>query len=385
MLKGKFCMKILYITTIGTTMNFFKSFIDDLIKGGNTVDIACNQTDSAVPSFYIERGCKVFDLSCSRSPLNKGNIKAIGEIKKLLAENRYDIVHCHTPIAAAATRIAARKARKNGTRVIYTAHGFHFYKGAPFKNWLIYYSIEKLCAHFTDILITINKEDYALAKQKLKAKRIEYVPGVGVDIEKFSSCVINKAEKRKELGVPENATLLLSVGELNKNKNHETVIKAIAALNNTGIYYLIAGKGDLKDYLNDLIKSFNLENNIKLLGYRTDASELYKAADIYCHPSFREGLPVAVIEAIADGLPLIVADNRGTRDLCQNNINGLVCSPSSSSEFAKAIKKLTDDFSLCEKMSNENKKTAGNFDIEKINSIMNKIYFNFNKKGEERE
>ena len=385
MLKGKFCMKILYITTIGTTMNFFKSFIDDLIKGGNTVDIACNQTDSAVPSFYIERGCKVFDLSCSRSPLNKGNIKAIGEIKKLLAENRYDIVHCHTPIAAAATRIAARKARKNGTRVIYTAHGFHFYKGAPFKNWLIYYSIEKLCAHFTDILITINKEDYALAKQKLKAKRIEYVPGVGVDIEKFSSCVINKAEKRKELGVPENATLLLSVGELNKNKNHETVIKAIAALNNTGIYYLIAGKGDLKDYLNDLIKSFNLENNIKLLGYRTDASELYKAADIYCHPSFREGLGVAVIEAMADGLPLIVADNRGTRDLCQNNINGLVCSPSSSSEFAKAIKKLTDDFSLCEKMSNENKKTAGNFDIEKINSIMNKIYFNFNKKGEERE
>lgn len=378
-------MRILYLTTIGTTMGFFKSFVSDLINHGHTVDIACNQAGSAVPSLYTELGCKAFDLSCSRSPFDKGNIRAIGEIKKILSENYYDIVHCHTPIAAAITRIAARKARKNGTKVIYTAHGFHFYKGAPLKNWLIYYPVEKLCAHFTDILIAINKEDYALAKRKLKAKQIEYVPGVGIDIKRFSECVINREEKRKELGIPEDAMLLLSVGELNKNKNHETVIKALAKIHNPNIYYLIAGKGGLKGYLEDLIKGLGLEDNVKLLGYRTDIAELYKAADICVFPSIREGLGLAAIEGMAAGLPLIVADNRGTRDFCQNNINGLVCNSFALDEFADAINKLWNDTSLRRKMGNENFNAAGNFDIKKVNSIMNKIYFNSCKKGEECE
>lgn len=374
-------MKILYITTIGGTMSFFKSFIADLIKNGHTVDIACNQRNSAVPSFYTELGCKVFDLSCSRSPLDTGNIKAIGEIKKILSENRYDIVHCHTPIAAAATRIAARKARKNGTKVIYTAHGFHFYKGAPLKNRLMYYPVEKLCAHFTDILITINKEDYDLAKRKLKAKQIEYVPGVGIDTKKFSDCTVDRAEKRKELGIPENATLLVSVGELNRNKNHEVVIKALAKLNNPNIYYLIAGKGNLEGYLNDLIKNLNLENNIRLLGYRSDIAEVYKSADICIFPSIREGLGLAAIEGMAAGLPLIVADNRGTRDFCTNNVNGLVCNPFSPAEFANAISTLNANPELCEKYGNINKSKAADFDISIINKIMNEIYFCSDKKG----
>lgn len=367
-------MKILYVTTIGGTMSFFKSFITELINHGHTVDIACNQADSPVPSLYFELGCKVFDLSCTRSPLDKGNIKAVKELKDILAEKRYDIVHCHTPIAAAVTRLAARKARKNGTKVIYTAHGFHFYKDAPLKNWLIYYPVEKLCAHFTEVLITINKEDYALAKRKLKAKQIEYVPGVGIDTEKFSDCVIDKAEKRKELGVPENAMLLLSVGELNKNKNHETVIKALTKLHNPNIYYLIAGKGNLEDYLKDLIKSLNLEGNVILLGYRTDIAELYKAADICVFPSIREGLGLAAIEGMASGLPLIVADNRGTRDFCQNNINALVCNSFSENEFAEAIKKLASDTELCKKMGELNKSRSEYYDVSIINKEMNKIY-----------
>ena len=367
-------MKIMYITTIGSTMNFFKSFISNLINDGHTVDIACNQKDSAVSSFYSELGCKTFDLSCSRSPCDKGNIRAIGEIKRILSENHYDIVHCHTPIAAAITRMAARKARKGGTEVIYTAHGFHFYKGAPLKNWLIYYPVEKLCAHFTDILITINKEDYALAKRKLKAKQIKYVPGVGIDTEKFSGCVINKLEKRKELGVPENATLLLSVGELNKNKNHETVIKALAKLHNPVIYYLIAGKGNLENHLNRLIENSNLKNNVKLLGYRTDIAELYNAADICVFPSIREGLGVAAIEGMATGLPLIVSDNRGTRDFCQNNINGLVCNPFLSDEFVGAISKLYGNSGLCKKFADINRSKSKEFEVTKINKMMNKIY-----------
>lgn len=378
-------MKILYVTTIGTTMGFFKSLVSDLVNNGHTVDIACNCVDSAIPALYTELGCKAFNLSCSRSPFDKGNIRAIGEIKRILSKNHYDIVHCHTPIAAAITRIAAKKVRKNGTKVIYTAHGFHFYKGAPLKNWLIYYPVEKLCAHFTDILITINKEDYALAKQKLKAKKIEYVPGVGIDTKRFSACVINKAEKRKELGVPENAVLLLSVGELNKNKNHEVVIKALAKLQNTDIYYLIAGKGTLEDYLNELTESLNLKNNVRLLGYRTDIAELYKAADICIFPSVREGLGLAAIEGMAVGLPLIVADNRGTRDFCHNKINGLVCNAFVPNEFANAINELVNNSRLCENIGNKNLEASKLFDIKIINTIMKNIYFNSNKKGEECE
>ena len=377
-------MKILYVTTIGATMGFFKSFIKKLTDDGNQVELACNNTAN-VPEFYVENGFKIHSIDCSRAPINKGNFKAVKQLKKIVENGHFDIVHCHTPIAAACCRIACRKARKNGTKVIYTAHGFHFYKGAPFKNWLIYYPIEKICSHFTDVLITINTEDYALAQKKMNAKSIQYVPGVGIDIKRFSECVINREEKRKELGIPEDAMLLLSVGELNKNKNHETVIKALAKIHNSNIYYLIAGKGGLEYYLNELIENLDLNNNVKLIGYRADIAELYKAADICVLPSIREGLPVAVMEGMAAGLPLIVADNRGTRDLCQNNINGLVCNTFSSDEFADAINKLWNDTSLRRKMGNENLNAAGNFDIKKVNSIMNKIYFNSCKKGEECE
>ena len=179
---------------------------------------------------YNEWGCTVHQIDTSRSPFSKGNLKAIKQLKILIEEGKYDIVHCHTPVAAACTRVACRKARKNGTRVIYTAHGFHFYKGAPKANWMLFYPVEKLCAKWTDLLITINREDYALAKEKLKAKRIEYVPGVGVDLQIYGRTNADKAEKRRQLGITEDVKLLLSVGELNKNKNHETVIRALAKI-----------------------------------------------------------------------------------------------------------------------------------------------------------
>ena len=163
-------MKILYVTTIGSTMNFFKSFIGELISEGHTVDIACNNSKSPVPEIYSDWGCNIYPISCTRSPMNKGTVKAISELKKIVAENKYDIVHCHTPIAAMCTRLACKDLRKNGVRVIYTAHGFHFYNGAPKKNWLMYYPVEKICAKYTDTLITINKEDYEFAKKKMKAK-----------------------------------------------------------------------------------------------------------------------------------------------------------------------------------------------------------------------
>ena len=308
-------MRILYVATIGGFMPFFKSYIRHLLDDGHEIDIATNMTESPLPKYYKEWGCGVFQISCSRSPFDSGNIAAIKEIKKIVSGKNYDIVHCHTPIAAACTRIACRKARKNGTRVIYTAHGFHFYHGAPLKNWLIFYPIEKICSLWTDMIITINKEDYELAKKKLKSKEIEYVPGVGICTSKFRNTIIDKDRKREEIGVPKNARMLLSVGELNDNKNHQIVIKAIAYLHDEDLHYVVAGQGGKKDYLIDLAKSLGVESHVHFLGYRNDVAELFKCADLYILPSIREGLNVSLMEAMASGLPCIASRIRGNTDM----------------------------------------------------------------------
>ena len=180
-------MRILYVTTISLTMNsFFKPHIEMLVKECNHVDIACNYKDLALDSFYDELDCNSYQIDFSRSPLSRDNIKAYRQLKKVIENGNYDIVHCHTPNASIITRLVCRKLRrKNGLKVFYTAHGFHFYKGAPKRNWIVYYPIEKLCSYFTDKLITINQEDYTLAKNKFTAKEVCYVPGVGIDLSRL--------------------------------------------------------------------------------------------------------------------------------------------------------------------------------------------------------
>ena len=364
-------MKILYATTIGGTMIFFKTYIKHLIDEGHTVDIATNETNSKVPECYREWGCKIYKINTSRSPLNKGNLKAIKQLKEIVLQEKYDIVHCHTPVAAMCVRLACKKARKNGTKVIYTAHGFHFYKGAPLKNWLIFYPIEKYCSRFTDVLITINKEDYALAQKKMKARRIEYVTGVGIDLTKFGKSDIDKEEKRKELGIPVDATMLLSVGELNENKNHETVIRAIADLD---VYYAIAGKGELKEHLENVIKELGLKKRVKLLGFRKDVAELYQTSDIYVLPSIREGLNVSIMEAMATGKPVICGQIRGNTDLIGENEGGFLCKPKDTLAFKKSITILTEDKKLSAKLGKRNKEEIKKYEINVVIKQMEKIY-----------
>lgn len=351
-------MKILYVTTIGLTMTFFKDLVKELIDKGNTVDIACNEDIRPVEQCYHEWGCIVHQIDCTRSPFNTGNIKAVKQLRKIAVDGRYDIVHCHTPIAGACTRLAMRPLRKNGLEVIYTAHGFHFYKGAPFLNWLIYYPVEKICAHFTDALFTINHEDYDFAKKKIKVKQIEYVPGVGVDIDKFKNIVVDKSAKRKELGIPEDAYLMLSVGELNENKNHQLVIRALAEINDSGVHYAVAGVGPLKEYLLNLAKELGVADRVHLLGYINDIPEIYKIADLNAFPSLREGLGLAAIEGLSAGLPVVCLDNRGTREYA--DIKGVnVCPDFTPKSMADTISRvisdkkqfLQDDFGSIERFS----------------------------------
>lgn len=364
-------MKILYVTTTGSTMRFFISYIRALLDEGHTVEIATNELDSKVQSCYYEWGCEVYHIDTSRSPLDKNNFRAIKQIKKLVTGKKYDIVHCHTPVAALCARIACRKARRQGTRVIYTAHGFYFYKGAPMKNWLMYYPVEKFCAHFTDVLITINKEDYALARKKMKAKRVEYVPGVGIDLTKFGKAEAYTVEKRRELGVPDDAPLLLSVGELNENKNHETVIRAIS--DTADVYYVIVGIGSLRERLQEAIDEMGIGERVKLLGYRQDVGELCEAADIFIMPSFREGLPVSLMEAMASGLPCVVSNIRGNADLIDEE-GGFLLKPDDADAFKEKIELLLGDSSLCQRMGEHNKLKVKSFECENVIKKMKEIY-----------
>ena len=365
-------MKILYVTTIGGTMNFFKTFIGELVKQGHKVDLACNDTVSKPAEVYGEMGCEIYSISTSRSPYSKGNIIAIKQLKKLIEENQYDIVHCHTPLAAMCTRIACRKARKKGTKVIYTAHGFHFYKGAPIKNWLLYYPIEKICSYWTDVLININLEDYAFSQKKMKAKRIEYVPGVGIDSSRFANITVDKTEKRKELGISENATVVMSVGELNTNKNHEVIIRAVAEIKD--VYYIVAGKGALKEYLENLSKELGVEDRVKILGFRRDIGELLNCVDIFAFPSYREGLPVSLMEAMFCGIPAVASDIRGVRDLIEDGKNGFLCNPFDYNTFSDKLKKLSENIELCETVGKINKEKVDAFNMETVNKTMRQIY-----------
>jgi glycosyltransferase involved in cell wall biosynthesis len=360
-------MKILYVTTVSGTMDFFKSEFSRLLSEGHELELACN---CAIPvETYVDTSnIVVHNLPFSRSPFSTDNLNAYKELKRLVRKNHYDIVHCHTPNAATITRLVCKRIRKNGTQVIYTAHGFHFYKGAPKKNWMIYYPVEWFCAHWTDILITINTEDYELAKRKMKANRVEYVPGVGVELEKFENNPINKIEKRKQLGIPEDAILLLSVGELNENKNHETVLRAIAGMD---VYYLIAGKGNKEQELNELAKSLKMETRFKLLGYRTDIAELLQTTDVFVFPSYREGLSVSLMETMASGKPAVVSRIRGNTDLIDEN-GGALFNPYSVNECREAIQRVVN--ADRGKMGNYNKEKVKKFVLEGVLEKIDRIY-----------
>ena len=318
-------------------------------------------------------------IDTSRSPLNLGNFKAITQIRRLAEQGKYDIVHCHTPVAAMCTRIACRKIRKSGTRVFYTAHGFHFYKGAPLKNWLLYYPVEWLCSWITDDLITINQEDYERAKKHLHSKKTHYVPGVGVDIDKFSKPDVSREEKRTALKISPNAVVITSVGELNVNKNHIVIIKALSTIKNKNIIYLIAGEGDNKTFLQNEINKRGLQNRIVLLGHRYDIAELYSASDICAFPSIREGQGLAAIEGMAAGLPLLISDNRGTREFIRNGENGIVSKYNDVAAFAEAIEFLVQNEKVRADMGNRNRTLSKQFHIDFINSKMKEIYENAGK------
>lgn len=347
---------------------------------GYEVEVACNfydrsvWDDNRVQEFIKElkqKRIKTYQIDFSRNSKNMlQHIKTYHQLELLLEKRKYNFIHCHTPIASTITRLVAHK---NDIKVIYTAHGFHFFKGAPIQNWILYYPVERFLSRYTDVLLTINKEDYNRAKT-FRAKKIEYIPGVGIDIGKFKNCKVDVEKKKEELGIPKYAKVLLSVGELNKNKNHIVVIKALSKLKRKNIYYLICGKGKEDIYLKKIAKQLGIGEQVILTGFIQNIEEIYHIADIFIFPSKREGLGLAAVEAMASGLPLVTSNVHGINDYSINGISGYKVNPTDIDGFYRTIKYLLEKEKLCDDIKENNKKNAENFSGFIVQNKMKKIY-----------
>lgn len=341
--------KILFVATITGHFYYFHLHVLKYFKElGWQVDVAAHG-DMELP--YCDNR---YEIPIARQPFDKSNVGAYKELKRIIGQNDYDIIHCHTPMGGVLARLAAAKQRKRGTKVIYTAHGFHFFKGASALNWLIYYPIEKVLSKMTDCLITINSEDYDFARKHLKAGRIEKVNGVGYNDEKYFPFSAERKEQLKaEKGFNPDEKLLIYVAELNENKNQGLLIDAVTLLRekNVNVKLLLAGTDNCNGLYREKAESKGVSDCVGFLGQRDDIDELLNVCDVAVASSLREGLPVNVMEALACGLPVVATDNRGHRELIKNGENGFLVSPGNPDEMASKILELLTDSSLSAKMS----------------------------------
>lgn len=366
--------KVLFSATVDShILAFHLPYLKYFKEKGYEVHVATNG-DEEIP--YCDKKHKI---SFERSPFKINNLKAIKQLKKVIEQEKFDIIHTHTPMGSVVTRLAAKKARKKyNTRVIYTAHGFHFYKGASKINWLIFYPVEKFLAKYTDDLITINKEDYELAKNKFKTK-VYYVPGVGIDPNKFDINMTEqeKSDLRKSLGLKDTDFVMIYPAELNKNKNQIFLINIMEELikKYNNIHLLLPGKDSYNGYYQQVVKEKNLENYVHFLGFRKDIPKLLRISDISVASSFREGLPVNIMEAMYVGLPIVTTLSRGTCDLIENGKNGFIVEQNNQEEFCNKIIELSKlSIDNINKINRENKKIISQYLLDDVIEKVIKIY-----------
>ncbi len=321
-------------------------------------------------------GIKIHNIEFERNPFNLKNYKAYKQLLRLMKEHKFDIVHCNTPIGGILGRICSKQ--MNIKKVIYTVHGFHFYKGAPKLNNIIYKNVEKYLAKLTTSIITITKEDYESALEFKKVNRelsVFYVPEVGINTNEIIGTKPNRNKLCQELGVNNESFLIISAGELNKNKNQKIIIEAISDIEkNKDIHYIICGIGPMENELRKLAFEKGIDKNIHFLGYRKDIVELMKSSDVFVMPSYREGLSRSMMEAMAAGLPCIASKIRGNVDLIENGQGGYLCDSNDVDSFSKAIKILSDDVKLRKSMSKYNLDRIKDYDVENIITEIDKIY-----------
>ena len=364
--------RILIVATIDRHIEkFHLPYIKEFKKMGYEVHVATNGYKE------LENVDKKITIPIQRTPFSIKNIFSIFELRRIIKKNNYEIIHCHTPMGSVVTRLAAEYIKK-GSRpfVVYTAHGFHFFKGASKVNWLIYYNIEKVLSKYTDLILTINNEDYRLAKEKFYCN-IEYVPGVGIDLSKF----IPKTESlyvsnRKKIGILNSSFVITYVAELSNRKNQEVLISAMSRLcekyDNLKLYLI--GDGPNVEEYKKLVKQLNLEDNVIFSGYQSDVTKYLYASDMLVSSSKQEGLPVNILEGMSIGLPIVVSNCRGNIDLIKNGYNGLIVENDSMS-FEQAIEKIFLDKNLRDKLGEKNLLEIKKYSLQDVvNQTMEKIF-----------
>lgn len=369
-------MKKLLITSTELMMiQFLVPHVKYLSENGFRVEIACsevggrmedvrNALEGVVDAIHV--------LRLERSPVNPRNILGYQDVKNLLEANHYDIIWTNEPVMGVVTRLAANKYRGQGTKVLYMCHGFHFYKGASLPHWVIFYPIERIMSRFCDVIVTINHEDEARAKT-FHCPHVEYIHGIGVNTERLHNRN-EQSDIRAELGLAEDDFLLLSVGELNENKNQQVIIRAVAQLSDPKIHYLLCGKGDQWEKLESLAKELGIADNVHFLGYRKDVVDICAQADVFAHPVRREGLGLAPLEAMYCGLPLVASDTRGIQDYCENGKSGYLCGSEDEAEFANAIRQLKEDSALRSGCGTFNRNTVQVFCLEQVKEEVLRLF-----------
>lgn len=371
-------MKVLLTATVQSHIcQFHRPLVEMLHEHGCEVHVAARNNLAEKNGLKLDFVDKVYDIPFSRSPKSPDNLKAKKMLKKIIDEGHYDVIHCNTPMGGVVTRLAAKRARKNGARVIYTAHGFHFYEGAPKKNWMIYYPIEKFFSRKTDTLITITEEDYRLAKKKFHCQ-VEHIHGVGVDEKRYFP--VDEAEKkrlRREMGYGEDQKLILCVGELLPNKNQKMAIRAMTKIveQYPDALLLIAGNGPEKENLENEIKACGVEKNVKLLGYCTHLQDYQHVVDILVSCSYREGLPLNIVEAMLSGTPVVASINRGHKELIRNGETGYLVSLGDSDAMATRMLMLFDGLDIMGDICKTAQAYAEKYCFTSVKKEMETIYW----------
>ena len=387
---------ILILTTVS---GFLKKFEMENVKilqsMGYMVHYAANMNEQHYPfdEKELERaGIRLHHIDIARSPyMLNYNMKAFWQLAAIIKQNHICAIHCHTPVGGMLGRQMGWWFRRRQLQIIYTAHGFHFYKGAPFINNTIYYFVERFLAHFTDLLVVINKEDYKNAKKfhLRKNGKVYHIPGIGLDLERFSPLTEKeRREKRKKLGITEDDFFLVSVGELNENKNQQIILRALEQMRRAGkdiskIKYGICGDGFFREKIERMIQTLGLEHNVRMFGYCMDVRELLGCADVSVFPSRREGLGMAGLEALAMEIPLLAAENRGTREYLKPGINGYFCESDSVSSWINGLETIRNLApNVRQEMKRMCRKSAEVFGKENTNAIMKLVYQDLDKRLE---
>ncbi len=364
--------KVLMITTTDNMIwQFLIPHIQYLQEKGAVVSCVCAKTGFWFDELKDKFGFEMHEINFKRNPLHFSNVKCFKKLKALQNEKHFDLVYCQQPVGGLMGRLIAKKYK---IPCIYTAHGFHFFKGCPIQNKLIYKTVEKWLSKYTDVLVTINDEDYNAAL-KMKAKKVYKINGIGVDLSTYRvNENLNKVEFRKELGLNEDNFVVVSIGELNKNKNTLRVVDVVAKIENPNIKYVICGQGGLEKKYKEKIEKYGLQDRVKMLGFRKDIPNILQVSDVFIMPSYREGLPKSMMEAMCYGLPVVASNVRGCADLVGADEGGILCSTDNNDMLKQAIEKLYNDKALYSSCATRNKNFVRNYDISVVLTQLEEIY-----------